>query len=140
MLDTVVAATNSPEHRVLAGDVGAVVEVYHAPALAYEVEFVIPDGSTRALLTLAPSQVRRARPAIRRRAGRAQFRTRPRPGQPLPGILMILSLCTCLAALRVSVRPAQLGGERFEPRPLGAVRLGQHFGHNLLQAFQRISR
>ena len=29
------------------------------PRLAYEVEFVSPDGSTRALLTLAPQQVRR---------------------------------------------------------------------------------
>ncbi len=35
------------------------VEIYQTPALAYEVEFVHPDGSTRALLTLAPSQVRR---------------------------------------------------------------------------------
>jgi len=39
------------------------VEVYAAPTLAYEVEFVNPDGSTRALLTLAPSQVRRLSPA-----------------------------------------------------------------------------
>jgi hypothetical protein len=59
LLDTVIAAANFPEHTVLAGDVGAVVEVYTAPTLAYEVEFVNPDGSTRALLTLAPSQVRR---------------------------------------------------------------------------------
>lgn len=59
LLDTVVAVTNFPEHMVLAGDVGAVVEVYTAPSPAYEVEFVNPDGSTRALLTLAPSQVRR---------------------------------------------------------------------------------
>jgi hypothetical protein len=59
LLDTVIAASNFPEHMVLAGDVGAVVEVYTAPSLAYEVEFVNPDGSTRALLTLAPAQVRR---------------------------------------------------------------------------------
>ncbi len=59
LLETVVAVTNFPEHRVLAGDVGAVVELYNAPSLAYEVEFVNPDGSTRALLTLAPAQVRR---------------------------------------------------------------------------------
>ena len=63
LLDTVIAATNFPEYRVLAGDLGAVVEVYTAPSLAYEVEFVNPDGSTRALLTLAPSQVRRLSPA-----------------------------------------------------------------------------
>ena len=63
LLDTVIAATNFPEHRVLAGDLGAVVEIYTAPSLAYEVEFTNPDGSTRALLTLAPSQVRRLSPA-----------------------------------------------------------------------------
>ncbi len=63
LLDTVIAATNFPEYKVLAGDLGTVVEVYAAPALAYEVEFVNPDGSTRALLTLAPSQVRRLSPA-----------------------------------------------------------------------------
>lgn len=62
LLDTVIASTNFPEYKVLAGDLGAVVEVYDAPALAYEVEFVNPDGSTRALLTLAPSQVRRLSP------------------------------------------------------------------------------
>lgn len=63
LLDTVIAATNFPEYRVLAGDLGAVVEVYTAPLLAYEVEFVNPDGSTRALLTMAPSQVRQLSPA-----------------------------------------------------------------------------
>lgn len=63
LLDTVIAATNFPEYKVLAGDLGAVVEVYAAPSLAYEVEFVNPDGSTRALLTLAPTQVRRLSPA-----------------------------------------------------------------------------
>lgn len=63
LLDTVIAAANFPEHRVLAGDLGAIVEIYSAPSLAYEVEFVNPDGSTRALLTLAPSQVRRLSPA-----------------------------------------------------------------------------
>jgi hypothetical protein len=63
LLDTVIAATNLPEYKVLAGNLGAVIEVYAAPTLAYEVEFVNPDGSTRALLTLAPSQVRRLSPA-----------------------------------------------------------------------------
>jgi hypothetical protein len=59
LLDTVVALSNFPEHGVLAGDLGAIVEVYTAPVLAYDVEFVNPDGSTRALLTLSPNQVRR---------------------------------------------------------------------------------
>ena len=63
LFDTVIAAVNLPEHKVLAGDLGAIVEVYRTPDLAYEVEFVYPDGSARALLTLAPDQVRRLSPA-----------------------------------------------------------------------------
>ncbi len=58
MLDTVIATTNFPEYRVLAGDLGTIVEIYSIPDTAYEVEFVNPDGSTRALLTLARQQVR----------------------------------------------------------------------------------
>ena len=59
LFETVIATVNLPDHHVLAGDLGAVVEVYTSPSLAYEVEFVNPEGSTRALLTLAPGQVRR---------------------------------------------------------------------------------
>ncbi len=59
LLDTVIATTDFPENQVLNGDLGTIVEVYTNPALAYEVEFVNPDGSTRALLTLTPTQVRR---------------------------------------------------------------------------------
>jgi hypothetical protein len=32
LLDTVIAAANFPEHEVLAGDLGAVVEVYTVPS------------------------------------------------------------------------------------------------------------
>jgi hypothetical protein len=63
LLETVIAAANFPDHHVLAGDLGTIVEVYTEPSLAYEVEFVNPDGSTRALLTLSPGQVRRISPA-----------------------------------------------------------------------------
>ncbi len=63
LLETVVATVNVPDYQVLAGDLGAVVEVYTDPELAYDVEFVNPDGSTRAVLTLAPHQVRRLSPA-----------------------------------------------------------------------------
>ena len=59
LLDTVIAAVNVPDHEILAGDLGTIVEVYTNPDLAYEVEFVNPDGATRALLTLSPDQVRR---------------------------------------------------------------------------------
>jgi hypothetical protein len=59
LLETIVTTVNFPEHHVLAGDLGTVVEVYTTPDLAYEVEFVNPDGYTRALLTLSPLQVRK---------------------------------------------------------------------------------
>lgn len=59
LLDTVVATVDLPDEHILAGDLGAIVEVYPDPTPAYEVEFVNPDGSTRALLTLTPDQVRR---------------------------------------------------------------------------------
>ncbi|HSN78018.1 MAG TPA: DUF4926 domain-containing protein [Anaerolineae bacterium] len=59
LLETVIATASFPSHSVLAGDLGTVVEIYNIPRLAYEIEFVNPDGSTRALLTLAPDQVRR---------------------------------------------------------------------------------
>ena len=63
LLDTIIATVNIPDHKVLAGDIGAIVEVYTTPTLAYEVEFVNADGSTRALLTVAPDQIRPLAPA-----------------------------------------------------------------------------
>ncbi len=62
LLDTVVVTENFPEEQILSGDIGTVVEIYNQPNLAYEVEFVNPDGSTRALLTLMPNQVRKLSP------------------------------------------------------------------------------
>lgn len=62
LLETVIAAANFPEHQVLAGDLGTIVEIYTSPFLAYEVEFVNPDGTTRALLTVRPDQIRRLSP------------------------------------------------------------------------------
>ena len=61
-LETVIVTASFPDQQVLAGDLGTIVEVYTDPYLAYDVEFVNPDGSTRALLTLTPSQVRRILP------------------------------------------------------------------------------
>jgi hypothetical protein len=63
LLETVIITVNIPDRGVLAGDLGTIVEVYTNPNLAFEVEFINPDGSTRALLTLAPSQVRHLMPA-----------------------------------------------------------------------------
>ncbi len=61
--ETVIVTVNIPDRQVLAGDVGTIVEIYHEPQLAYYEECVNADGSTRALITLAPEQVRRLAPA-----------------------------------------------------------------------------
>ncbi len=58
LLDTVIVTTNLSEEGVLAGDLGTIVEVYIDPYPAYEVEFVNPNGTTRALMTLSPDQIR----------------------------------------------------------------------------------
>lgn len=59
-LDVVVITEDLPDHGVRQGDVGTVVECYKQPSQAYEVELVNRDGSTKALLTLFPHQVRPA--------------------------------------------------------------------------------
>ncbi|TAH49166.1 MAG: DUF4926 domain-containing protein [Chloroflexota bacterium] len=59
LLETVIVTDNFKPEHVLRGDVGTIVEIYTRPFLAYEVEFVNPNGETRALLTLAPKQIRR---------------------------------------------------------------------------------
>ena len=63
LLDIVIVTANFPDYQVLAGDLGTVVEIYTTPQIAFEVEFVNPDGSTRSLLTLSTDQVRRLSPA-----------------------------------------------------------------------------
>ena len=63
LLETIVVTVNIPDKQVLAGDLGTIVQVYNEPQLAYDVECVNADGSTRALVTLAPEQVRRLAPA-----------------------------------------------------------------------------
>ncbi len=54
--DTAVLQSDMPEHGLRAGDVGTIVETYGDDGL--EVEFVLPDGDTRALLTLKRTDVR----------------------------------------------------------------------------------
>lgn len=56
LLDTVVLVHDLPEHRLKAGDLGAVVELHGTDTL--EVEFVTGDGTTQALVTLRESEVR----------------------------------------------------------------------------------
>ncbi len=58
ILDTVIVTVDLTDEEVLTGDLGTVVEVYTDPHLAYEVEFVNPNGTTRALLTLSDDQIR----------------------------------------------------------------------------------
>lgn len=56
LLDTVVLDRDLPEHGLLRGDVGAIVEIYAPDGL--EVEFVTGAGSTQALVTLRETDVR----------------------------------------------------------------------------------
>lgn len=58
LLDTVIMTANLSTDEVLVGDLGTIVEIYTDPTPAYEVEFVNPNGTTRALLTLSPDQIR----------------------------------------------------------------------------------
>jgi hypothetical protein len=58
-LETIVLTVDLPEHRLAAGDLGAIVHVYNNGE-AYEVEFVATDGSTIAVETLYPNQLRKA--------------------------------------------------------------------------------
>ncbi|HXC50058.1 MAG TPA: DUF4926 domain-containing protein [Candidatus Limnocylindrales bacterium] len=54
-LDIVVLRRDIPEHRLKAGDHGTIVFVYEPDGV--EVEFVLPSGETRAVLTLNISDV-----------------------------------------------------------------------------------
>jgi len=56
LLDTVVLARDIPAHGLLAGDLGAIVEVYGSDA--FEVEFVTASGRTGALVTLQAEDIR----------------------------------------------------------------------------------
>jgi len=55
-LDTVVLKADIPPHGLRRGDIGAVVHVYGTDGV--EVEFVLPDGRTQAVITLRPDDVR----------------------------------------------------------------------------------
>ncbi len=60
ILDPVIVTEDLSEHQIFQDDLGTIVECYTEPTLAYEVEFVRPDGSTKALITLLPAQLRQA--------------------------------------------------------------------------------
>ncbi len=63
LLESVVVTVDIPEEGILAGDVGTIVDIYVELAKAYEVEFLTANGSERAMVTLAPDQLRRFTPA-----------------------------------------------------------------------------
>ena len=54
-LDTVVLTHDLPEHSLKAGDLGTVVFL---SAGKLEVEFVLANGATQALVTLSPTSIR----------------------------------------------------------------------------------
>lgn len=56
VLDTVVLTRDLPKHKLRAGDLGAIVQVYEPDGL--EVEFVTAAGRTEALVTLKQADVR----------------------------------------------------------------------------------
>jgi hypothetical protein len=60
LLETIVLSRDLPEHGLLRGDVGTVVDVYEPDAV--EVEFVTGAGATQALLTLNDRDVRSLAP------------------------------------------------------------------------------
>lgn len=55
--DVVVAKSDHPEQKILAGQVGTVVCCFTAPNEAYEVEFLGEDGKPVAQLTLLPDEL-----------------------------------------------------------------------------------
>ena len=57
-LDVVALSHNLPEHGLKQGDRGAIVHVY-PNSQTFEVEFVNPDGSTQALLTLTAAHLQK---------------------------------------------------------------------------------
>ena len=56
LLDIVALEKDIPEYGLRKDDIGAVVEIYEPDA--FEVEFVLGNGRTQALLTLTSSDVR----------------------------------------------------------------------------------
>ena len=60
LFDVVTLLQDVPEHGLSAGMVGAVIDVYTEPVIAYEVEFCDALGRTIGQLALLPGQLRLA--------------------------------------------------------------------------------
>nr|HAT2256754.1 DUF4926 domain-containing protein [Citrobacter freundii] len=56
-LDVVFLNVNLPGDGLTKGQVGAVIDVYYSPSLAYEVEFCDKEGKTIASLALSSEQL-----------------------------------------------------------------------------------
>lgn len=56
--ETIILTRDIPDHHLKKGDVGTVVSVHSLGG--YEVEFVTLDGETLGVLSLSPSDVRKA--------------------------------------------------------------------------------
>ncbi len=56
-LESAVLTRDLPEHGLVKGDVGTIVTVY-AGQKAFEVEFIVADGTTLAVVTLSADDVR----------------------------------------------------------------------------------
>lgn len=57
LFDQVKLLIDVPAHGLERGQVGAVVDVYSSPRLAYEGEFTDSEGRTPALIALLPEQI-----------------------------------------------------------------------------------
>jgi hypothetical protein len=57
-LDVVTLADDIPEDGLKAGAIGTIVDVFHKPKTAYEVEFSADDGVTITMATLTADQIR----------------------------------------------------------------------------------
>jgi len=58
LYDVVELATDLPEEGLTAGSIGTIVQVFHEPNLAFEVEFADDRGRTLALTPLTVDQIR----------------------------------------------------------------------------------
>ncbi len=58
-MDIVVLKIDLPEFQLTAGDMGTIAHIYDKHK-AFEVEFVTTDGTTLAVVTLTPDQIRLA--------------------------------------------------------------------------------
>lgn len=58
IFDVVVLITDLPEEGLASGSIGTIVDVYHSPKQAFEIEFCDSEGRTLALLPLRSDQIR----------------------------------------------------------------------------------